>query len=522
MVKKSSEREVLYLKYRPQVLSEVFGQDHIKKTLLSALLNNRISHAYLFTGSRGTGKTTIARILAKAVNCANPKNGEPCNKCESCKEITVGKSLDVIEIDAASNRGIDEIRELRDKIKFLPAKSRYKVFIIDEVHMLTREAFNALLKTLEEPPPHALFILATTEIHKVPETILSRCQRFDFSRIKMADLVSYLKKVSQQEKLKVENGGIELIAANAGGALRDAVNLLDQVASLGSEITIASLQAILGLTDISAVYKLVDLLIDQKITEAIELINELLERGYDLVSFDKKLIEHLRHILILKVSGRADLIEVTAEQLEKIRRQATDLSSSQLLIMIKIFLQAEKKSSLASLPQLPLEIAVLEINETEPKTEYKGKNIYDDNDEKKKINANSINKNEIKKEKDSFTKASKQGLDQFNKIIKNWDTILAETKLSNYSINAFLKACKPCSLEDDTLCLDFFYSFHKEKISEPKNRDVVEKAIKKVTGQSYKIKCQLKPENVEEKKEEEDKDELLKTALEVFGGEIVE
>ena len=331
MAKKSFEREVLYLKYRPQVLSEVFGQDHIKKTLLSALLRNRISHAYLFTGSRGTGKTTIARILAKAVNCANPKNGEPCNKCESCKEITVGKSLDVIEIDAASNRGIDEIRELRDKIKFSPAKSRYKVFIIDEVHMLTREAFNALLKTLEEPPPHALFILATTEIHKVPETILSRCQRFNFSRIKMTDLVSYLKKVSQQEKLKVENGGIGLIAVNAGGALRDAVNLLDQAASLGSEITIASLQAILGLTDISAVYKLVDLLIDQKITEAIELINELLERGYDLASFDKKLIEHLRHILILKVSGRADLIEVTAEQLEKIRKQAADRHVRSLL-----------------------------------------------------------------------------------------------------------------------------------------------------------------------------------------------
>jgi len=519
MVQGASKREVLYLKYRPQILSEVFGQNHIKRTLSSALLKNRISHAYLFTGPRGTGKTTIARILAKAVNCSSPQKGEPDNKCQSCQEITAGRSLDVVEIDAASNRGIDEIRELRDKVKFSPSKSKYKVFIIDEVHMLTREAFNALLKTLEEPPSHALFVLATTEIHKVPETIISRCQRFDFSRIKMADLIEYLKKVSRKEKLKVEQGALELIAANSGGSLRDAVNLLDQASSFGGEINISSLQTILGLTDIEAVYQLTDLLIDKNVSDSIELVNDLLEKGYDISSFLKKIIEHLRHILILKVSGRTELLEVTAEQLAKIQSQVSNLKTGQLLGMIKAFLKAQEKTSFANLPQLPLEMAVLEINEMVCKTE----SIEVNNKiTKSKLVSNdeSLKSTDVKKEKEKSNKLNTNKLKNFKSLIRNWNNVLEETKILNHSVNAFLKACRPSSLEGDTIYLDFFYVFHKEKISEPKNRDMVERAIKKVTGKSYKIKCQFNPKT--QKKEKEKEDETLKAALEVFGGEIIE
>jgi DNA polymerase III subunit gamma/tau len=528
MARKTSERKVLYLEYRPQVFADIIGQDNIRKTLLSALLSNQVSHAYLFSGPRGTGKTTVARILAKAVNCSQLKNGspreitqsgsdkvaisqgEPCNKCESCLEITSGRSLDVIEIDAASNRGIDEIRELRDKIRFSPAKRRYKVFIIDEVHMLTREAFNALLKTLEEPPAHALFILATTEIHKVPETILSRCQRFDFCRIKMTDLVKYLNKVSKKEKLEIEKGGLELIAANAGGALRDAVNLLDQASSFGKKITLSSLQTILGLTNDEAAYKLIDFLIEKEITKPIELINELLERGCDLTSFCKKLIEHLRHILILKVSQKEELIEVTAEQLERIKKQVRKLEIGQLIKMIEIFLETEKKIALSNLPQLPLEIAILEINENE----FGNYN--------KEIIPASFRENKNGKTKSSKNKSSDKS-DEFKKIIEEWDPILKQTKLYNHSISAFLRACQPAELKDGTLYLDFFYKFHKERINEPKNRDIVEHSIKKVTGKFYKIKCQFNARNKKEKDKKEEKDkELLKTALEVFGGEIVE
>jgi DNA polymerase-3 subunit gamma/tau len=530
MSDKSSSREVFYLKYRPQKFSDIVGQDHITKTLLSALISRRTSHAYLFSGPRGTGKTSVARILSKAINCQKPKNGEPCNQCEFCQEITLGKALDVVEIDAASNRGIDEIRELRDKIKFSPAKLSYKIFIIDEVHMLTREAFNALLKTLEEPPEHALFILATTEVHKVPDTILSRCQRFDFKRIKISDLIKYLEKISKKEKIAIDKTSLELIAVNSEGAFRDAANLLDQASSLGQKINADSLQTILGLADISAVDQLIDYLTIDKQNSAIELVNELLEHGHDLVSFNRKLIEHLRHILIFKFSQKDNLIEVTAEQLKKIKDQADKLSTKQLIKFIKLFLEAEKKINLTSLPQLPLEMAILETSNKLSEVSVKEKkeikkqeqNSEDFFDIKSsnhtKSNANSSKAfNQERKEND---KPSQNIGQAFKEIIKNWDAILEQTKHYNYSINAFLKASQPVSLVKDILYLNFIYDFHKDKINEPKNRVIVEESIKKITGESYKIKCQLKPK--ESSKSTKKENDLFKEALEVFGGEVIE
>ena len=293
---------VLYRKYRPKRFVEFVGQEHVVKVLTSALVGGRLAHAYLFCGPRGVGKTTIARILAKAANCENRKDGnfEPCNKCAACQEINDGRSLDLIEIDAASNRGIDEIRELREGIKFAPTRLKYKVFIIDEVHQLTKEAFNALLKTLEEPPAHAIFILATTEIHKVPETIISRCQRFDFHKLILEKIIERLARIAKVEGVKITQPALEMIAANADGAMRDAESLLGQVMAMeDKDITLEEVKALLGATDISAAIEMVAYLIANDAKGAICFINKILNDGYDLEQFAKSLINYLRKVMIL-------------------------------------------------------------------------------------------------------------------------------------------------------------------------------------------------------------------------------
>jgi len=325
---------------------------------------DKVAHAYLFTGVRGTGKTTIARLLAKAVNCQETKNSEPCNKCQACQEINQGKSMDLIEIDAASNRGIDEIRELRDGIKFSPSNLKYKVFIIDETHMLTQPAFNALLKTLEEPPAHAIFILATTEIHKVPQTIISRCQRFDFRKLPLGKIVERLAWIAQQEKVKIEQPALELIALNADGSIRDGESLLGQIMSMeDKKITLEEVQTILGVTDVKAVQDLVQYLTDKKSGQAISHINQVANQGYDLIQFTKSLIGYLRKMMILKVDPElAKLVtaELTKEQIDVIIEQGEKISSADLIKVIHLFIQAGNEIKSADFPQLPLELTVVE------------------------------------------------------------------------------------------------------------------------------------------------------------------
>lgn len=346
---------------------EFVGQEHVAKVLISALSAGRLAHAYLFCGPRGVGKTTIARILAKAANCESRKEGsfEPCNKCKACQEINDGRSLDLIEIDAASNRGIDEIRELREGIKFSPTRLKYKVFIIDEVHQLTPPAFNALLKTLEEPPAHAIFILATTEIHKVPKTIISRCQRFDFHKLTLEKIVDRLAKIAKAEGVKIEKSALEMIAANADGAMRDAESLLGQVMAMqDEEITLEEVKTLLGSTDISAAIEMADYLIAKDAKSAIIFVNKILEDGYDLEQFAKSLTNYLRKVMILKVdAGLTDLVarELTAEHKKNILEQAQKLSFEDLSKMIRLFLQAEYEIKNSILPQLPLELVVVEM-----------------------------------------------------------------------------------------------------------------------------------------------------------------
>ena len=354
----------LYRRYRSQTFGELIGQDHVSHTLLNALASGRIAHAYLFAGPRGSGKTSTARILAKAVNCLNNGGkGEPCNECEMCVAINDGRALDLIEIDAASNRGIDEIRDLRDKVRFAPTQARYKVYILDEAHMLTNEAFNALLKTLEEPPAHVIFALVTTEAHRIPPTILSRCQRFDFHRASAKDILTKLNHICQEEHLKVEPAALAVIARTATGSYRDAESLLDQLASFsGAEgITVGYLQEVLGLAPLDATNRLVACIARHDVSAGLKLLAEIMQGGADLRQFARDLVDYLRSLMLIKTDNEA-LLDTTPEAVEDMKAQAKLLSIAELVRLIKLFSDQEVLSGLraSAQPQLPLELAFIE------------------------------------------------------------------------------------------------------------------------------------------------------------------
>ncbi|TSC55847.1 MAG: DNA polymerase III subunit gamma/tau [Parcubacteria group bacterium Greene0714_21] len=360
---------VLYRKYRPQTFGEVIGQEHVVQTLKNAVSMGLISHAYLFAGPRGSGKTSIARLLAKAVNCKNPKNGEPCNTCTACQEINAGRAIDLVEIDAASNRGIDEIRELKEGIAFSPVSAKYKVFIVDESHQLTKEAANALLKTLEEPPSHAIFILATTEAHKMIPTIASRCQRFDFRRLSVKQIVERLELLIQKEGAKVESEALTLIALHSSGSLRDAEGILEKVLTYaktsGKEIEIEGVfvRELLGIVDIQVVASMADLILLKKAAEALAFLNKNLQEGVDPYEFAKNFLEYVREALFLKISPslETEFVEgLSQEQKEKLQKQALEFDAIVLQKTIESFMEAENQMKYASIVQLPLELAIID------------------------------------------------------------------------------------------------------------------------------------------------------------------
>ena len=542
--------KVLYRKYRPTNFSEVVGQEHIVKTLKNAVKREKIAHAYLFSGPRGIGKTTIARILAKIVNCKKPKNDEPCNECENCLNINENKFLDLIEIDAATHTQVDKIRDLIEKINFSPTSGKYKVYIIDEVHMLSKGAFNALLKTLEEPPKHAIFILATTEIHKIPATIISRCQRFDFRRLKVSEIKGRLEKIAKQEKVKVEKGVLDFIAINSNGGLRDSESLFGQILSLeDNDITMKEVQTILAIADISVAIKLIELIIEKKYSEAIDYINKITDDGYDLEQFNIFLIEYCRKLMLLKISPEIKenfSSEMTEEQIAELETMSQKTSISQILGMIRVFIKSKEEIKSSIIQQLPLELALAEINiaDKESLTEKATTNYNDKIKEPiKKITekvSSSVKqsqdfiKKSIRLEKEEGTEKNKD-LNNFSNITLDavnleWCDILEEVKSYNHSLTAFLKTCQPVEVKKNKLIISCKYSFHKDKLKQIENKAIIEKVMAEILKTDVLIKFISQDEaekmgyKIKEAKtavDDKKEDTIVDTALDMFGGKVV-
>jgi DNA polymerase-3 subunit gamma/tau len=498
--------QVFYRKWRPQTLAEVVGQEQVTQTLRNALGSDRVSHAYLFCGPRGTGKTSTGRILAKAVNCLTNGKGEPCNTCPMCQAITEGRALDVIEIDAASNTGVDDIRSLREKVNYAPNQARYKVYIIDEVHMLSPNASNALLKTLEEPPPHVIFVLATTEAHKILPTILSRCQRFDFRRLSLADVVSKLTRICSAEGIHIEPEALRLVAKAATGSLRDAENLLEQLtAYYGSEVELHQVQTILGITGDWRVRELVKHIVNNDVSAGITTINSVNSDGLDLKQFNRELVEYLRGLLLVK-TGSAEAVDLTADDIAELKELADKTSLPQILKAVKLFGQLEL--GFDNYSTLPLELAVVDCalpSEGEGKSVARQPEYEFRQPTKAATPPVAPAKPEpttvpapVPPPAESIPSTTPQPGSEIEQLRLNWKQVIeqAPEDTKRTPAIAILRSAgvKPVALENDTVVLAFRYPLHKEKIEEPENQRVAEKIIGNFLGHSCQVRCIYEPE----------------------------
>ena len=515
--------QVFYRKWRPQSLAEVVGQEQVTQTLRNALNSGRVSHAYLFCGPRGTGKTTTGRILAKAVNCLTNGKGEPCNTCPMCQAISEGRALDVIEIDAASNRGIDEIRDLRDRVNYAPNQARYKVYIIDEVHMLTKEASNALLKTLEEPPPHVIFILATTEAHKVLPTVLSRCQRFDFRRISQTDIVSKLTRICSQEGIHMEPEALRLIAKSATGSLRDAENLLEQLTTYyGSEVGLQQVQVILGTTGDWRVREVVKHIINNDISAGITTINSVNNDGLDLRQFNRELVEYLRGLLLIK-TGSDEAVDLTAEDMAELKALAAKASLAQILKAVKLFGQLEL--GFDNYSTLPLELALVDCALT-PEEEKGSLAMEAEPEFRQPVTAATPpvappqptakpEPTNIPTPTPKATILPPEPGSEIEQMRLNWKQVIeqAPENTKRTPAIAILRSAgvKPVAIEDDTIVLAFRYPYHKEQIEKPENQQLAEKIIGNFLGHPCHVRCIYEPED----------NHLLRAALKM-GAQIID
>jgi DNA polymerase-3 subunit gamma/tau len=512
--------QVFYRRWRPQTLAEVVGQETVTQTLLNALAGGRVSHAYLFCGPRGTGKTSTGRILAKAVNCLASGKGEPCNACDLCRAITEGRALDVIEIDAASNRGIDEIRELRERVNYAPNQAHYKVYIIDEVHMLTKEASNALLKTLEEPPPQVIFILATTEIHKVLPTILSRCQRFDFRRLSQADIVSKLSHICDVEGIQAETEALRLVARSSRGSLRDAENLLEQMtAYYGPEVGLHQVQAVLGITGDWRAKELVKHIVDNDVAAGIATINSASGDGLDLRQFNREVVEYLRNLLLAK-TGSGEAADLTPEDTAELKALAGQASLPQVLRAVKLF--GEVELGLDGYSTLPLELALVDcvlaaegeagvpsptvVEAPQPVTAAPAQPVAAERPVKKvrpavekAEPAPAVNEAPPEKAEPVPEVATPPPGSELEELKLNWKRVVDDAPVDVKRTNAvaLLRSAgvKPVDMEDDTVVLAFKYSLHKENMEKPENQRVAERIVSHFLGRTCRVRCVYQSES---------------------------
>lgn len=520
-----------YLKYRPKSLDDLIGQDNVKKVLSAALQSGKLSHAYLFVGPRGTGKTSTARILAKMVNCQ--AESKPCNKCAICLSITDGSNLDLIELDAASNRGIENVRALRETIKLSPSGKGKKVYIIDEVHMLTTEAFNALLKTLEEPPAHALFILATTDALKIPQTILSRVQRLDFSLATQSELKEALDRITAAEKIDIDDEALELIIKGADGSFRDVVKLLDQFSGSKGKTTAKDVLNGLKITQFEDLVNLLKSLSAHDAPAGLLRVSNHLRQGADVKELILSLMDLIRDIMLIKNDLGTQLVKPkwTLEKYTLLLELGEQLTTKDLAGQLNVFQEALTKLKVVSIPSLPLELAVVEICEENSNVKYQmskpeqtGKAIED-----KKLKIEEINsQSSIIQEPPSIAHNPSSNTDSSDDILKlkeKWNFVLETIRPYNFSLEALLRSVNLAECSEKSVVIEVPYSFHQRILEAPKNRDILESILSEVLGRSIKVLTVLgnRPARKEDiaNVEVAADDEIIRAAAEIFNSDTV-
>lgn len=540
--------QALYRKWRSQTFDQVVGQEHVIQTLRNALRDGRVAHAYLFAGPRGTGKTSIARILAKALNCTAPEAQRPCDQCPTCVAISEGRMLDLIEIDAASNNSVDDVRDLRDKVGFRPSEGRYKVYIIDEVHMLSISAFNALLKTLEEPPPHARFMLATTEPHKIPATILSRCQRFDLRRISVPEIVAHLQMIAQAEGFGAEVEALTAIARSAQGCMRDAISLLDQMLSYGNDtVTFLQVQQALGAVSAQAVADLVSAIAGRQVAAGLTLIQQLLTEGASLTEFCHQVVEHLRGVMVLQMAGDAGLLtELPAETVGLMQRQAQQLALPVTLYAIKRFSAAVVELKGSHQPQLPLELAFIEaiqgevsapammsIPQVAAPVALASPMVAPPPTAAAPVPTSSSAAAPAQAEPAASTEPPPLDVAAIKRLNEQWKESFLPTVRKQYGVRveAALRGVQDIAVAQDSVAFAFGNNdFTRNMIAEPETNAKIVALLSKILGRSVKLECQLGERAqlanmitvTTTVKENEGVDLLLEYAVSTLGAEVVE
>jgi DNA polymerase-3 subunit gamma/tau len=535
--------QVLARKWRPQVFDDVVGQGHITRTLQNAITTNRLSHAFLFSGPRGVGKTTTARILAKALNCAEGPTPRPCGKCDSCIETAAGTSVDVIEIDGASNRGIEHIRELREAVKYAPVGGKYKVYVIDEVHMLTNEAFNALLKTLEEPPPHVIFIFATTEPQKIPATIHSRCQRYGFKRIPLQEIIDRLRKIAAVEGIMITDQGLAMIARAAEGSMRDSQSLLDQAVSYsGLQIKDEDLQVTLGSIAQEALLRFTAGLLSRDPARLLKLVDTLLEQGQDMRQFLSGVVEHLRNLLVVKISpdpGR--IVELPATDIEAIKQQAAAADAEHLLLLFDSLSKTLDDMRWSPHQRFTFEIGLIKASNLSPLKPLAEVLAHLTTLEARLASSHGTNTRRVNGVQESSAEYSTKAPESLPPSMPAaapsgghddaWKKIMFALKSKKPGLASILAHSKLMEMTDTELVISIKgSSFQKDLLENRENRRIIQDLAAEILNKKLQIKVQLLAEaakhdtkqKMPKKQKPEEQDPIVQDALRIFGGEVVE